>query len=131
MKIEIVAAVRKQLAAEGDDAPYTLLTLINAYAEASLLRRSDVPTAREPWRARDAQGADSRTAASLGGLLRPRAARRRAPGAGERASSGGREPRLLWLERVAAERRRTEGQGRLDDRPDRLPPIDDDQLLTR
>ena len=40
VKAEIVAGVRRQLAAEGDEAPPVLLSVIDAYAEASLLRRS-------------------------------------------------------------------------------------------
>lgn len=40
VKAEIVAGVRRQLAAEGEDAPPVLLSVIDAYAEASLLRRS-------------------------------------------------------------------------------------------
>ena len=39
-KAAIVAKVRADLAIEGDDAPETLLRLIDAYAEASLLRES-------------------------------------------------------------------------------------------
>lgn len=40
IKADIVGAVRHQLGADRDDAPPTLLALIDAYAEASLLRRS-------------------------------------------------------------------------------------------
>lgn len=40
LKAEIIGAVRAQLAADGDDAPPTLMALIDGYAEAHLLRRS-------------------------------------------------------------------------------------------
>jgi hypothetical protein len=40
VKAEIVAAVRRQLAADAEDAPPTLLAIIDGFAEAHLLRKS-------------------------------------------------------------------------------------------